>query len=74
MTYKYFCNDITLKADIERHQLEQKKLESCIAELETRPDPDQFEVTTLEAYQSLLCKLLQSKAEVVSKIGKKGNA
>ncbi len=72
MTYKYFCNDVTLKSDIERHRVEQKKLESCIAELEERPNPDQFEITTLEAYRSLLYKLLQSKAEVVSKIGKKG--
>lgn len=73
MAYKYFCNDVALKADIDRHMTEQKKLESCIAELESRLNPDQFELTILDAYRSLLCKLLQSKAEVVSKIGNKGN-
>lgn len=78
---KYFW-DMTkgLKADVERHRQKEKELEDKIAELEAnlkdqpesvRKDPHNFEARALNTYRQFLTKLRQSKAEAVSKIGKK---
>lgn len=72
---KWFYNDPTgVKMDVERHRQKQNELEQRIAELEcavaTDPD-DEFLATALRTYRNLLCQLLDSKVNAVSKIGKK---
>ena len=68
---KWFWQDAKgLKADVERHRAEEAKLDARIAELEARPD-DPMAVAALRTYRRFRAQLLQSKAEVVSKIGKK---
>ena len=67
---KYFCNKAKgLNADIERHRAKEKELESIIAELEGKTDD--MSITALRVYRNFLYQLQLSKAEVVSKIGKK---
>lgn len=78
---KYFWDTSKgLNADVERHRQKEKELEDKIAELEAdlkdqpesvRKDPHNFEVCALNTYRHFLNQLRQSKAEVVSKIGKK---
>jgi hypothetical protein len=64
----YFWRQCALKADIERHRVEERKLDARIAELEQKTD--QMSVAALGAYRHLRAQLLASKAEVVSNIGK----
>lgn len=66
---KYFWNDVALKADVNRHREEQLELESKIKELEALPQ-DSMTIAAVRVYRNFLCLLLQSKADVVSKIGK----
>jgi hypothetical protein len=60
-----------LNADIERHREKEKEkeLEARIAELEDKEDP--MSIASLRVYRNFLCQLQQSKADVVTKIGKK---
>lgn len=58
-----------LKAEIKRHREYESKLDQNIAECEQRTD--MFGAAGVRIYRNLRAKLLQSKAEVVSKIGKK---
>lgn len=69
---KYFSKDANgLNADIDRHSAEEAKLNAKIAELQDKDDPkSKFR---LSVYRSFLNKLLQSKSEVVNKIGKKNS-
>lgn len=68
---KYFYNNASgLKADIARHRERELELDSKISELEAIEEPDEFQVAALRTYRYLRSQLLQSKAEVVSKIGK----
>ena len=69
---KYFCTPkpIGLNADIERHRKKQQELEQKIAELEEEDTIDPDREFYLQAYRNALCILLQSKAEVVAKLGK----
>lgn len=67
---KFFWKDVPLNADIERHRAQQKELEAKIAMLESGEQTKHTE-GYLRTYRHLLCQLLQSKAEVVAKIGKK---
>lgn len=65
---KYFAKPASgLKADINRHrEAEQrllKKIEEC--------DDDDFGQICAQAYRCCLYTLLQSKAELLSKIGRK---
>lgn len=72
MKYKYFYKDASgLKSDIDRHREEELKLDSKISELEAIKEPTEFEVAALNVYRHFRNQLLQSKADVVSKIGKK---
>lgn len=57
-----------LKADVERHRAHEAKLDARIAELEAKDDP--MSVAALRVYRRFRAQLLQSKAEVVTKIGK----
>ena len=67
---KFFWGDAKgLKADVERHRAEEKKYMEKIAELETKDDP--MSIASLRTYRRFLAQLQQSKADTVSKIGKK---
>ena len=67
---KFFWNKANgIKADVERHRAKEAELDSRIAELEARPN-DPMAVAALRTYRRFRAQLLQSKAEVVDKIGK----
>lgn len=68
---KWFWQDAKgLKADVERHRAKEAELDAKIAELEGKPD-DPMAVAALRVYRRFRAQLLQSKAEVVTKIGKR---
>jgi hypothetical protein len=58
-----------LAADVERHRAKEAELDAKIAELEGKDDP--MSIAALRVYRRFRAQLLQSKAEVVDKIGKK---
>ena len=58
-----------LNADIERHRAKETGLESKIAELEGKEDP--MSIAALRTYRRFLYQLHLSKAELVTKIGRK---
>lgn len=67
---KYFWDKTNgLNADIERHRAKEKELQAKIAELEGKEDP--MSIAALRTYRRFLNQLQVSKANVVSKIGKK---
>jgi hypothetical protein len=67
---KYFWNKAkSLNADVERHRAKQQELEAKIAELEGLEDP--MSIAALRTYRRFLYQLQVSKANVVSKIGRK---
>ena len=67
---KWFWQDAKgLKADVERHRAKEAELDAKIAKLEGSQDP--MDVAALRVYRRFRAQLLQSKAEVVSKIGKR---
>ena len=68
---KWFWQDAKgLKADVNRHRAKEAELDAKIAELEAQPD-DPMSVAALRVYRRFRAQLLQSKAEVVTQIGKK---
>lgn len=68
---KFFWKDAKgLKADVERHRAKEAEMDAKIAELEAQPD-DPMSVAALRVYRRFRAQLLQSKAEVVEKIGKR---
>jgi len=67
---KFFWGDAKgLKADVERHRAKEKELQDRIQELEGKDDP--MSIAALRVYRRFLGQLQQSKADVVSKIGKR---
>ena len=71
---KFFWKDASgVNADIERHRVEEKRLESKIFDLESVPidERDKFHEVYIRTYRHFLCQLRDSKAEVVTKIGNK---
>jgi uncharacterized protein YdcH (DUF465 family) len=67
---KWFWQDAKgVKADVERHRAKEAELDAKIAELEGKDDP--MSVAALRTYRRFRAQLLQSKAEVVDKIGKR---
>lgn len=67
---KFFWKPATgLNADIERHRDQEQELMKKIAELELKDDP--MSVRSIAVYRNFLLQLQTSKADVVSKIGKK---
>ena len=67
---KYFWGDTKgLKADVQRHRAKEAELDTKIAELEGKDDP--MSIAALRTYRRFRAQLLQSKADVVTKIGKK---
>lgn len=68
---KFFWGEAKgLKADVERHRAKEAELDARIAELEGRQD-DPMAVASLRVYRRFRAQLLQSKAEIVTKIGKR---
>lgn len=68
---KFFWNKANgVNADVERHRAKEAELDDRIAELEARPE-DPMAVAALRTYRRFRAQLLQSKAEVVNKIGKR---
>lgn len=68
MTY-FYGDNLPLKKDLKRHSDEEKELLSKIREIEE--NPDEFSELRLKVYRHLLNQLLQSKAELVDKIGRR---
>jgi len=67
---RFFWQDAKgLKADVERHRAKEKELQDRIQELEGKDDP--MSIAALRVYRRFLGQLQQSKADVVSKIGKR---
>jgi BMFP domain-containing protein YqiC len=67
---KFFWNKAKgLNADVERQRAKKQELEAKIAELEGKQDP--MSIAALRTYRRFLYQLQSSKADVVSKIGKK---
>lgn len=58
-----------LKKDIERHRQTEKEIREKITELSTQTDA--MSLHALKVYHTFLQQLLQSKAEVVNKLGRK---
>jgi hypothetical protein len=69
---KFFWGDAKgLKADVERHRAHEAELDAKIAELEANAEPGPMDVAALRVYRRFRAQLLQSKADVVNKIGKR---
>jgi uncharacterized protein YdcH (DUF465 family) len=67
---RFFWQDARgLKADVERHRAKEAELDAKIAKLEGSEDP--MDVAALRTYRRFRAQLLQSKAEIVNKIGKR---
>jgi len=69
MTKFFWQNAKGLKADVERHRAKEKELQDRIQELEGKDDA--MSIAALRVYRRFLGQLQQSKADVVSKIGKR---
>lgn len=68
---KYFYKDTTgLNSDIERHRKEERRLEELIKTLEDSED-NEINKSFLMTYRNSLLILQQSKAELLSKLGRK---
>ena len=66
----YFWNKAKgIKADVDRHRAKEQELETRIADLEG--ETDEMSIAALRTYRHLLHQLHLSKAEVVTKIGRK---
>jgi hypothetical protein len=65
----FWKNTRGLKADVERHRAKETELNAKMAELEGKDDP--VSIAALRAYRRFHNQLQQSKANVVTKIGKK---
>ena len=67
---KFFWDETKgVNADLARHKQQELELLKHIEQLKDKTD--EFSLIHLKTYQGLLDKLLVSKAEVASKIGKK---
>lgn len=67
---KYFWTKASgVKADVDRHRAQENELLQKIADLEGKDD--RMSIAALRAYRNILNILQQSKADVVSKIGRK---
>jgi len=66
---KWFWKDATgLKADIERHREEERRIQDMIAELEYKDD--EMSKCSLRVYQMFLVQIQAAKDEVTQLIGK----
>ena len=60
-----------LNADIERHRAHEQVLRARIAELEAKTELTEMDQRVLETWRHFLCKLQDSRAEVVNQLGRK---
>ena len=60
-----------IKADIERHRAKEAELDAKIAEIENTAEPGPMDIARLRTYRRFRAQLQQSRADVVTKIGKK---
>lgn len=67
MTYFWTPKPIGIKADIQRHCEEQQRLEEKIRLLEEDENSNKIFIRT---YRELLNRLLESKAQVVERLGR----
>ena len=74
-TVNYFWNPggkpPSLKADIQRHRDQERKLTERITEIEAKREHSDMDKAALRVYRHSLNLLQNSKAQVVSQIGKK---
>ena len=68
---RFFCNEKNIDQEIKRHREKENFIRSKIIELELIENKSNFDVRALKAYRLFLNQLLDSKAGIVSKIGKK---
>ena len=68
---KFFFSDVGVNANIERHRSKEAELRKKIEDLEKISNKTDFEYTCIEAYSSILAKLLESKVHAVNKLGRK---
>lgn len=68
---RFFFKDVGLNADIERHREKEKQLREKIKKLESIQNRTELEHAALSIYSEILVKLLESKADVVNKLGRK---
>lgn len=60
-----------IKADIERHRVQEAELDAKIAKIENMAEPGPMDIAALRTYRRFRAQLQQSRADVVTKIGKK---
>jgi predicted 2-oxoglutarate/Fe(II)-dependent dioxygenase YbiX len=70
MTKSWFWKKVSLNKDIDRHRAKEVELKEMISQLESKESLNEFEQSALRTYHNLLSQLMQSKAEVTSKIGR----
>ena len=69
---RWFAKSATgVNSDIKRHRDQETYLKKVIADIEAIKEPDSTDIIFLNSYRGLLNILLESKASVVSNIGKK---
>lgn len=69
---KFFAsNDMGLNADLERHRIKEHELRSVILRLSSIDDRSDMDEACLVSYTNCLDILLQSKAVLVDKLGRK---
>lgn len=60
-----------LNADIERHRAHEQVLRDRIAKLEAQTELTEMDQRVLSTWRHFLCKLQDSRAEVVNQLGRK---
>ena len=70
-SYFVYTKDVGVNADIKRHVEREAELRSKIDELES--EGSQEDEVYLRMYRQMLSRLLTSKAQVVSKLGRLNN-
>ena len=68
---RFFFDEKSIDFEIKRHREKENFIRSKIIELELIENKSNFDVRALKAYRLFLNQLLDSKAGIVSKIGKK---
>jgi hypothetical protein len=69
---KFFSDETKgVNADLHRHRKQQQEFIQRISELESIENKSEMDEAMLLCYRGLLSSLEESKADVVSKIGKK---
>lgn len=67
----FFFESVGLNTDIKRHMEKEKHLREEIKRLEDIQDKTDLDYAVISAYINILIKLIESKAIVVNKLGRK---